>query len=652
MSGTDLFRGLRVHWRVALGGLVLLALWYVPLCMVPLQEPDEGRYAEIPREMLATGDFVMPHLNGTLYLDKPPLYYWLTAAAMRALGRNEFSCRFWSATLGLATILAVVILGTDLRDRRTGALAGIILASSPLFAFPAHLNTIDLTVSFFITLTLACFWFAHAAAPGTPRWRCWYGVFLGAALAVLTKGLIGVVIPGAVIVLFIALSGRWRSLRSVPWVGGTILFLVVALPWHVLAARRSPDFLSYYFIKHHFMRYATPVARRTQPFWYLVAVFLAGCLPWTGLIPTLFRRPAGRGWREVVRERPHLLFLACWVTFVVGFFSLSSSKIASYVLPATPALALLIALALAGLLSGTSTLSRVEAAGGAVAALLTAVLAAAVTVAGAGLLPELRHLSGHSVATTALGLAGVAFSVLAGVAWWRRAAARGTLLSGAAAACLVAGLWAVLVQFGPSRSTRDLAAFLRPRLTTSDVVFSYGNYQQTLPFYLGREIGVVNYNRDLEFGISHSSDELRSRRFPTETELHEILRSRQRVFVVAEPREAKKLLASSPVDLTIEAEYPQLVLLSNRSPAAGVAGLGGGMLENEVSGHGSHGQRDWVDLIDDAEQRRERGTDQFVAAQRGVPAQDLLERRGDGDVEPVRALSPAPVVAALGVLRP
>ena len=563
MSGAELIRGPGVRWRAALGGLALLVVWYAPLSMVPLQEPDEGRYAEIPREMLATGDLVTPHLNGTLYLDKPPLYYWLTAAAMHTLGSSEFSCRFWSATLGLATILAVVVLGTDLRDRRTGLLASLILASSPLFAFLAHMNSIDMTVSCFITLTLACFWFAHAAAPGTARWRCWYGVFLGSALAVLTKGLIGVVIPGAVILLFIVLSGRWRSLLGVPWLGGTALFLVVAVPWHVLAAHRNPDFLSYYFVQHHVMRYATTAARRTQPFWYLVAAILAGGLPWTGLIPTLLRRPAGGGWREAVKRNPGSLFLACWVTFVVGFFSLSGSKLAPYVLPAMPALALLIALALAGLLSGAAKPSRVEAVGGALAAVLTAVLAGAVTVAGAGLLPQLRHLAGRSVVTTVLGLAGLAFSLLAGVAWWRRAVAHGTLLSGAAAVTLVAGLWSVAVQIGPSRSSRDLAALLRPRLTADTLVFLYGDYQQTLPFYLGREVGVVKYRRDLEFGISHASEEVRSRRFPSETGLHEILRSEPRVFVVAEPREAATLRSSSPVRLTVEAEFPRLVLLSN-----------------------------------------------------------------------------------------
>ena len=552
-------------WQVLVGGVALLALWYVPLVTVPLQEPDEGRYAEIPREMLATGDLVTPHLNGTPYLDKPPLYYWLTAAAMRALGSNELACRFWSATLGLATILLVVAVGSDLRDRRTGVVAGIILASSPLFAFLAHLNTIDMTVTFFITLALACFWFAHDAAPGTARARCWYGIFLGAALAVMTKGLIGIVIPGAVIFLFILLSGRWRALRTVPWLGGTVLFLVVAVPWHIVVAQRNPDFLSYYFIKHHVMRYATPVARRTEPFWYLAAVFLAGSLPWTGLLPTAFRRPAGRGWREGLTGRPHLLFLACWVVFVVGFFSLSSSKLASYVLPAAPPLALLVALALADLLDGITGPSRAEAAGGVVAGLLTAVLAGAVTVAGAGLLPYLREIAGRSLVTTVLGCAGVAFSVLAMAAWWRRSAVRGALLSGATAVTLVAGLWALLVQVGPSRSSRDLAAHLRTKLTSATLVYSYGNYQQTLPFYLDREIGVVNYRRDLEFGIAHASEEVRALRFPAESGLHEILRSDTQVFVVAEPREAAKLLRASPVNLTIEAEYPRLTLLSNRS---------------------------------------------------------------------------------------
>ena len=400
--------------------------------------------------------------------------------------------------------------------------------------------------------------------PGTVRARCWYGVFLGAALAVMTKGLIGIVIPGAVIFLFILLSGRWRLLRTVPWLGGTLLFLVVAVPWHVLAARRNPDFLSYYFIKHHVMRYATPVARRTQPFWYLVAVFLAGSLPWTGLLPTLFRRPAGRGWREAVKERPHLLFLACWVVFVVAFFSLSSSKLASYVLPAAPALALLIALALADLLDGAAT--AVAGGGGRGRGRRPAHGGSRRRRDGRrrrpapAAPPPRRSLARHDGAR--LRRRGVLRARGGRVVAARYG--RGALLSGATAVTLVAGLWAALVQVGPSRSARDLAAHLRPRLTADSEVFLYGDYQQTLPFYLDREVGVVKYRRDLEFGIAHVSEEVRARRFPTEAELQGILRSDTRVYVVAEPREAAKLLRASPADLTVEAEYPRLTLLSNR----------------------------------------------------------------------------------------
>ncbi len=144
--------------------LVVLVFWN--LGGAPLLEPDEGRYTEIPREMLATGDLVTPHLDGVLYFEKPPLHYWLTAAAIRLLGLSAFSARLWSAIFGLAGLALVFGLGAAMGGRRAGAVAAAALGTSPLWVGLARLATLDMTVTFFLTATLACFWLAHRAPPG------------------------------------------------------------------------------------------------------------------------------------------------------------------------------------------------------------------------------------------------------------------------------------------------------------------------------------------------------------------------------------------------------------------------------------------------------------------------------------------------------
>ncbi len=325
------------------GGFLLL--FFGGLGTTPLLDPDEGRYTEIPREMLVQGDFVTPRLNGVLYFEKPPLYYWLNATALAVVSRPEIASRLAGAGFGLAGLGLAWLLGSSMGRRRTGLLAAIVLGTTPLYLALARTAIIDMTVTFFLNATLACFWLAQEREGDRGARLLWYGVFVSAALATLSKGLIGIVIPGAVVFLFLLFTRRWQVLRRVPWVGGPLLFLALAVPWHVLAAQRNPDFLLFYFIHEHFLRYTTPIADRQQPFWFFIPIVVLGMLPWTGSLPAvvrLFRRGSER-----LRDRPHLVFLACWAGFVLLFFSASRSKLVPYVLPAFLPLALLVALALA-----------------------------------------------------------------------------------------------------------------------------------------------------------------------------------------------------------------------------------------------------------------------------------------------------------------
>ena len=269
-------------------GILLAAffvlLYFAALGAVPLLSPDEGRYTEIPREMLQSGDYVLPHLNGVLYFEKPALYYWLNAAAIRLFGLNPFASRFWSAVFWLAGLWVTYLLAKRILPPKGARLSALILGTSPLYLALSRLAIIDMTVSFFITATLVCFYLAAVEEEPRRRRLLWYACASSAALAVLAKGLIGVALPGLVAFLFILLGRRWEILRRFPWISGSALFLAVALPWHVAAAMRDPQFFDFYIVREHFLRYLTPIADRVEPFWFFLPVLLWAFLPWTPFV--------------------------------------------------------------------------------------------------------------------------------------------------------------------------------------------------------------------------------------------------------------------------------------------------------------------------------------------------------------------------------
>jgi 4-amino-4-deoxy-L-arabinose transferase-like glycosyltransferase len=562
--------GVPLGWpaRLLLAGAVLL-VFFAGLGAYPLLEPDEGRYTEIPREMLAAGDFVTPHLNGVLYFEKPPLYYWLNAAALTLPGRPEILCRLAGAFLGLAGIGLAWALGRSIGGPRAGLISGIVLGSSPLWIALSRATIIDMTLAFFLSATLTCFWLAQTKDKGDRGEEpLWYGMFAAAALATLAKGLIGFVIPGAVIFLYLLLARRWRLLLRVPWIGGIALFLAIALPWHVLAARRNPDFLWFYFVHEHLQRYATPEANRQAPFWFFAAILALGLLPWSGLLPAvvgLFGRGADR-----LRERRGLIFLACWAGFVFLFFSASQSKLVPYILPAMPPLAVLIALALAT--AGEDARLRFWVrAGGAVGALGLALLAAALIWISLG---RVKQVPVAVFPLLALALPTLAVCLLS--AWLWLQGRLGELMSLGVAALAPALLTLSLVSLGLRASQRlsaePLARFLAGRLAPGDEVYAYRCYPQTLPAYLRRLIGVVEYRGELGFGIQHLAPEERARRFPGVAQFRPLWTSSRTVYLVLEVEKLPRLLGDGLAPGPILMRQDKYLLMTNRPPSPRSAG--------------------------------------------------------------------------------
>lgn len=296
-----------------------------------LAEPDETRYAEIPREMLATGDFLVPRLNGLPYLEKPPLLYWADAASLRFFGETPWAARLPARVAGLGTALLVVLAAGGWR-RREGLSAGILLLVSPIGFLMTRTNLTDGLLTFFFTATLLG---ARAAIDRLSRGRPWRmaAACTGAAAAgaFLTKGLIAIALPGLILLVWCAATGRLRRLARLAFSPAPAVFLVLAVPWFVLVERRSPGFLQFFFVHEHFQRFATGSAKRAGPLFYFVPVFALGFLPGLAFFGAALRR----AWR---RTDDGFFFLV-WFAAVFVFFSLSRSKLPPYIFPAIPAAA-------------------------------------------------------------------------------------------------------------------------------------------------------------------------------------------------------------------------------------------------------------------------------------------------------------------------
>ena len=543
---------------------MVLALWFGhALGNRALWHPDEGRYGEIPREMVETGDYVTPRLNGVKYFEKPALFYWMQAGSIKLFGVNEWALRLWPALLGLLGCLAVYGAGCKLFGRRAGLIAAIVLATSPLYYLLARIITLDMAVSVFLSGALLSFLLGVRAPPGRSRSLYLYAFYALCAAATLTKGLIGIVIPAMVIGAWIVLLWDWRLLRAIRLPTGLLLFFAIAAPWHVLVARANPEFVDFYFIYNQFERYltASPATHgRYQPWWSFFPVLIFGMLPWIALVPQALRAAWPRAWRAR-REYRDELFLLLWAVLVFAFFSASGSKLIPYILPALPPLALLVGRYLDRAWEAPRTHDLrlgfwlFLALGGALAAFVGSELAARPQAAA-----ELARFGWRGYALAALlGACLVALFLLG------RRPVRGPLVALVlAAGALVSVFNGGLPTLDTKFSVKAHTAAIKERLTPADEVMTFRAYYQDLPVYLERRVTIVDWKGELEFGAAQEDvgDWMIGM-----TELRRRWQSAHAVYLITDRNNLDDLRALGlPFRVLSENEYT--VLLINREPAS------------------------------------------------------------------------------------
>lgn len=311
--------------------IILLVLSYVfifyGLGDYSLKEPDEGRYAEIPREMVQSGDYTVPRLNDVRYFEKPPFLYWAVAVSYRLFGVSEWSFRLPNAVAAFMCVMCLFFFCRRWTDDGAAFLASLVLLSSFGFFGMARIVTTDMVLAFWLFLALLCFCEHYRRKEGAFV----HGFYGAMALATLTKGPVAPVLLCGTVLIFLLMERNISFIRLMKPLTGLLLYFALAAPWFVVISMREKEFVDFFFVDQHFLRFITTKHDRGGPLYYFIPVLLGGMMPWSLFIP----RAVLATWK-----RPECRFFIIWSALVFVFFSVSGSKLPPYILPVFPALSI------------------------------------------------------------------------------------------------------------------------------------------------------------------------------------------------------------------------------------------------------------------------------------------------------------------------
>jgi 4-amino-4-deoxy-L-arabinose transferase-like glycosyltransferase len=474
--------------------LVLAMAWFSTIGAYGLFDPDEGRYAEIPRAMFVSGDWVTPTLNGLPYFEKPPLQYWATATLYAVFGVSEVASRLWAFALAFGCLpLTLWLAGALGLGRSTAWRAAVLLAISPFFIIVGHINLLDQAFTFFLLGAVTAFVVAQQIdVERRARWLivAWCAL----AAAVLSKGIVAFVLTGGTLVCYAIVQRDLGSFKRVWQPAGVLVFALLTVPWFVLVEQRNPGFSQFFFVHEHFARFLTTVHRREGPVWYFVPIVLLAIAP----VFVLWRRSIARAWsdRDAGQSFAAFRFLVIFCMWVFVFFSISQSKLPPYMLPLIPPLMVLFA----------RSIEDDEHESGRVLRIQTILVSVGVVA----MLWFDRERDGV-VDWPVYAACGVSLVAL-GVAWMvrDRRGARSVLAHWlpVAAASLIAwqGLLVAYAVLPPSRSSDALSVDVGHEIRPSTRIYFVKQYRHSLSFYLARSMVLVDYRGEMDEGLRRVGD--------------------------------------------------------------------------------------------------------------------------------------------------
>lgn len=516
-----------------------------------LKEPDEGRYAEIPREMVESGDYTVPRLNGVRYFEKPPLLYWAVSLSYKVFGISEWSFRFPNAIAALLCVFSLFFFVRRWTDDLAAFLGSLVLMSSFGFFAMARIVTTDMLLTFWLFLALLCF-YGYYRERSTPFL---WGFYASMALATLTKGPVAPVLLCASLLIFLFMEGNLAFLKEMKFMRGIALYCLIAAPWFVIISIREKEFFTFFFLDQHLLRFISTKHKRSGPIYYFIPVLLGGMLPWSVYIPRAF----AMAWK-----RHECRLFAIWSAVVFVFFSLSGSKLPPYILPVFPALAILIAVLFYehrqslfkrhweiignGVIMAVCALATLLYLSPSFMAYIDDITMDSLTIA--------RDLFSFSL-TVSLSAA-LCFILFLLKPMRLTKSIFGILLFFSLS--LIVAIMTHSAILDRANTAKDLAITAKAQKNAPDIIINYSALDLTLPFYLQRPVVIASYRGELEMGAKYEDSRTY---FMDEKEFFDTLGSGKKVLFVTKYKRIGNVQKKLPGRIKILKCQNDRCLLSN-----------------------------------------------------------------------------------------
>lgn len=525
-------------------GIFVLAIFYLYLGHIGsyhLMDPDEGRYNQIPHEMLLSGDFITPHLNGVEYFEKPAFQYWFTAIMMKIFGVTEFAGRILPALSGIGCVFLAGFLGKMMYTPRVGLLSAGILATSCLNLVVSSINILDMALTLFMTACMVFFY----AFERTEKRKWLLAFYLAMGLGVLTKGLVAIILPFGIIFWYALITKRFRLFLQLFYIPGILLFLVVTVPWFYLVCQANHDFFYFFFVREHFLRFTTKMHDRFQPWWFFIPFVIIGMLPWTGFIFSLFSKKGVIRQTSSERNRFDIIYLLLWFFIIFIFYSISDSKLVPYIMPCWMPLCILIAASFKRFEETNSWLGH--------SFLINSILCLAFVGALVGYVLMSNYLSlDEFIAEGGILTAALFLGTFAAIFVWRKTH---RFRCTATTLCIMGfffgfGLHQVQEQVHNNQSAYYVSQKINALQPQDALIVNYGDFYHGIPYYTNQRVALADFKGELEFGSEHPSGQ---GWFFDGQQLNDLWNSQKRIIIVVKDKYKDKCLnvLTSPAKQTI-----------------------------------------------------------------------------------------------------